>query len=667
MAIDSDGTIYVGTGPRLFRSTDGGTTWQGSSQLESGWSSITHLLVDAHHQVYAVLRDILICRSTDRGKNWTTPKTLPTYSLSAIVGDSHGTLFATGFSEGSDLMKSVDGTTWQRLSTPFEPMSIYLTCATIDRDDNIYIAGNGNSYKPLIYRSSDGGQSWEIISPPVDSGLVTSIHADNREGLYLRGPFGIYRTIDTGRQWRRIFDGPTNDFKLDHRGRLYAIVDSGVAESTDRGDSWRLMFQNATDVAFNSFAVDSSGTIVAPAGGGLFRRSREISSWKEITDGIYSSVRCITSDSTGRTFAGTTGAGLFYSDNGGEQWLRTGQAILPDTVSSILAFPDGLVLAGTIRGLYVSEDRGLTWQLDSARVRLGEGWDREVQTLVGTSKGVIYSTDYYAWIHKSTDRGVTWKRYENDRPSIMAVAPNDDIYMDSFYGWIYRSTDGGVTWKEGPRLGSLSIIKATITGYLYCMTLDSLVRSSDRGETWQKVLGGTYSNNGLTIIESDSVGNVYMATDKRGYARGLFRSTDNGSNWEPFNDGLPVLDVTAIHAPPDHHLLAAGNGFGVLRTSSATTVSVSERRLERDLLLIENHPNPFPTTTAISYTLPRSVPVQITIIDSRGEIVVTLIDAWQESGDHRIEFDAGSLPTGIYLCRLEAGEESNTIRVTVVR
>ena len=67
-------------------------------------------------------------------------------------------------------------------------------------------------------------------------------------------------------------------------------------------------------------------------------------------------------------------------------------------------------------------------------------------------------------------------------------------------------------------------------------------------------------------------------------------------------------------------------------------------------------PNPFNPTTSITYQLPADGLVRLMIYDTAGRLVQTLVDGWNAAGMHEITFDGSGLASGIYLCRLEAGD-----------
>ncbi len=84
-------------------------------------------------------------------------------------------------------------------------------------------------------------------------------------------------------------------------------------------------------------------------------------------------------------------------------------------------------------------------------------------------------------------------------------------------------------------------------------------------------------------------------------------------------------------------------------------------------LMLENHPNPFNPTTLFQYTLPEGCPVELVIYDMRGRRVTTLVDEVQSPGSKLVRWDAAGISSGIYFCRLTAGERVLTRQAILLR
>ena len=83
--------------------------------------------------------------------------------------------------------------------------------------------------------------------------------------------------------------------------------------------------------------------------------------------------------------------------------------------------------------------------------------------------------------------------------------------------------------------------------------------------------------------------------------------------------------------------------------------------------LLQNYPNPFNPTTTIRYSLPQRSHVALTVYNTLGQCVATLVDETEEAGNHDVRFDGSGLASGVYYYRLRAGEYVATKRLVLVR
>ena len=83
-------------------------------------------------------------------------------------------------------------------------------------------------------------------------------------------------------------------------------------------------------------------------------------------------------------------------------------------------------------------------------------------------------------------------------------------------------------------------------------------------------------------------------------------------------------------------------------------LSVQTLQLPKEFVLEQNYPNPFNPTTTIRYALPKESKVQLRIYNVLGQEVKTLVDEIQDVGYKSVEWNSGSVASGIYFCRIVA-------------
>ncbi len=89
------------------------------------------------------------------------------------------------------------------------------------------------------------------------------------------------------------------------------------------------------------------------------------------------------------------------------------------------------------------------------------------------------------------------------------------------------------------------------------------------------------------------------------------------------------------------------------------------RRRKPELLAAS--PNPFNPTTSVEYYLPERQRVRISVFDASGRMAAVLVDGVQSAGDHVARWQASGFASGIYFCRLEAGDVVSTKKIVLLR
>ena len=84
-------------------------------------------------------------------------------------------------------------------------------------------------------------------------------------------------------------------------------------------------------------------------------------------------------------------------------------------------------------------------------------------------------------------------------------------------------------------------------------------------------------------------------------------------------------------------------------------------------MVFQNYPNPFNASTTIRYGLPIRSYVSLSVFNTLGQKVATLVEGDQDVGYHSAQFDASGLSSGIYIYRIAAGNRTQTRKIVLVR
>ena len=113
--------------------------------------------------------------------------------------------------------------------------------------------------------------------------------------------------------------------------------------------------------------------------------------------------------------------------------------------------------------------------------------------------------------------------------------------------------------------------------------------------------------------------------------------------------------------------LSATDIFGqeeVLAVRSATPTAAI---LPTEYSLAQNYPNPFNASTEISYAIAEAGHVTLTVFNSMGQVVTTLVDAEQTVNAYTVSFDASTLPSGIYVYALSVNGFSDAKKLVLIK
>ncbi len=117
----------------------------------------------------------------------------------------------------------------------------------------------------------------------------------------------------------------------------------------------------------------------------------------------------------------------------------------------------------------------------------------------------------------------------------------------------------------------------------------------------------------------------------------------------------------AIHVDPMGNVYLIGTAvtggqsfYTVIKyLQTPTSVDVGRSSAPEAFALDQNYPNPFNPATQISYQLPIAARISLKVFDLLGREVAVLVNEEKPAGSYVVSWDASSMPSGIYFCRLE--------------
>ncbi|HEV2262197.1 MAG TPA: hypothetical protein VGR69_07935 [Candidatus Rubrimentiphilum sp.] len=624
----------------LYRSTDGGASWQKVLGKDENTGAVTVLIDPRDSQiVYAALwasrnppwrlRDILqlwqqggLYKSTDGGTTWSQlttglPAAIGRIGLAIAPGDSSRIYAWVNDDRSCGIYASSDaGTSWTKVNSEQRVCSRgddFSGLAVDPSDRNIVYAANTQTY-----RSVDGGRTWMGLkgAPGGDDYHTIWIDPQNRNIILLGSDQGATISVNYGQTWSSWYNQPTAQFYhviTDDRFPYRVFggqQESGSAEVASRSDDGSIWIRYWHPVGAQEYAYVAPDplhpNIIFGAGTGVVSRYDELTQQTQDVSPSYDRRAFRYNRTTPLLFSRVDKHTLYFGSNvvfatgdGGRHW----RIISPD-----LTRPDPGIPANL----------GPFAQTELAR---------------GVHRGVVYSL-----APSYVDRNILW-------------AGTDD-------GWIWVTRDGGKHWSNvsPPSLlaasGSWSKIsqidashfdRGTAYVAVTRLRLDDLrpyiYRTHDFGAHWQLLTSGLPEDSPVDTVREDPKqrGLLFAGTE-----RTVYFSSDDGANWQSLQQNLPSTSIRDLVIHGDDLVAGThGRSFWILddiaplrqlsNSPEATTLfrPAVAYRVRRDTWTDTPLPpeepagkNP-PDGAMIDYYLPADAtgPLTISVADSAGHLV----------------------------------------------
>ncbi|MFF7813313.1 RICIN domain-containing protein [Streptomyces sp. NPDC007945] len=485
------GTVYVGVADRstsLYRSTDGGSTWQAVPGQPTGQLP-QHGVLSGDGSLYLTYTDALgpngvtagsVRKYTPKSGSWKDiSPSRGGYGFSGLAVDPSrpSTVMVTTLGRWwpeDEIYRSTDGgATWRALAgrtvrnasaAPYVGTHTghWMTALAIDPFDSghvLYGTGNG------IWRSEDatatdsGGTShWtggargleetalmDAVAPPGGAAVVTAM-----------GDQGGFRHDDLTKVPAGRLSDPmmTNSTDIDFAQAdpsLMVRVGRGGAQdgaySTDGGTSWTGFRAEPVPGARDgrvALAADGSAIVWTQAGQAPYRSADKGASWSKVR-GLGTDAAVVADRSSARTFYSLSGGTLHASTDGGATFTARATGLpAAGRLTAVPGMAGHLWIAGGGRGLLHSSDGGRTFtRLSTVASASAVGFGRpapgasyQALYLIGTVEGVT-------GVFRSTDKGATWLRVNDDAHQWGSIGGVGVITGDpDTFGRVYVGTNG---------------------------------------------------------------------------------------------------------------------------------------------------------------------------------------------------------------------------------
>lgn len=133
------------------------------------------------------------------------------------------------------------------------------------------------------------------------------------------------------------------------------------------------------------------------------------------------------------------------------------------------------------------------------------------------------------------------------------------------------------------------------------------------------------------------------------------------------DDYIDVFTNDSVSFVQNNEITLTAWDYKVYEIGSGFTGVVSGEKLLTIFTLGQNYPNPFNPSTTITYNLAKSGNVKLTVYDLLGQEVVLLSDKFQSSGEHKIEWNADGINSGVYLIQLQFNNLKKTVKTVLLK
>ena len=697
-------TIYVGTGDvnisgypfigdGLYKSTDGGSTWQHLGLEQQ--SIVSKIIVDPSNSdiIYAATMGLPFFPNTQKG-----------------------------------LYKSMDGgNSWSQILFVSDQAGIIDMMINPDNPQVLYAAGwdrvRNNSESIIwgpgakIYKTTNGGNNWTPLSgglPTDDQGriglamsgsdpdVIFAMYVDTNSNLQ-----GIYKSVNAGTNWTEI---PTDEattglspFALGGFGWYFGklrvnpanddhlyLLGVDMWETTNAGGTWDratppwwqyTVHADKHDMVFAPTANHQFNFVLA-TDGGLY--AQYDSTWYDMenipTTQFY---RVAWNPHTPADYYG--GAQDNGSTGGNSSSINSWPRIFGGDGFQMEFHPNdpNLFLAETQNGGIVATfDGGYFWEGGTDGINNSDRRNWDMPYLLGhTDPNTLYTGTYRVYKGAIIAPYVVWDSIspdltdgtDNRYHTITTVheSPLDanQVYAGTSDGRVWR-TNGNVTnWQNisaGLPVRYVTDIKASPdiadnvyvchSGYKDNSFIPRLHRSTNRGDDWEDISGDLpdLAINDVYILPGHNDSVIFIANDG-----GVYGTVDAGTTWDRLGNNMPIVPVYDLEWNPVENTVIAGTFGRSIMTFPLDSVDLMpDSVISSAPPIIEKTPQltvfPSPASEDVTVRFFNAEPgkgYDLVVLDASGKVIHRI--QGKEYGKVEKQFNVNNWPAGMYVVKIK--------------
>ena len=496
-------------------------------------------------------------------------------------------------------------------------------------DEKLIIIASGNDvdnflrdYPGAIYKSIDGGASWQDVSP-LYSGLgmfgAVAFAESDKNIVYVAGENEFLRSTDQGETWTiqehwgppGIKPGNPIDMVVSKTNPNIVFVNNyggGVFKTEDGGKTWIEWSNGYSGANIFGISVSRTGCLAANGRSQIHLSDDFGETWqgiqygksKSLGDGL--AIKFLSHDDTNQTLIATdaNNGRLYYSSNLGNNWeIATGLVNIEHSL-----FEEAF-------GIHIVEEAA------SNPTVLYAGYIQS--NIKGHDPHQLDEIEQSPGMYKSVDGGISWFPINNGLPDedysrnvsdITVSSQNEDVvYINSLFDGLYYTVDGGEFWEhltgelpagmswddcghtcvneDGQRIDMEDMEHSKMIQRKHAMSIainpqndqeiflgtnvHGVYKSIDGGSSWEETLWRTEAINTSKRDHAHAIDIAINPIDTKIIAvadwnSGVLLSQDGGESWQRINEELDTGVVQVITFSPNGQYLFAGTeGHGIFR------------------------------------------------------------------------------------------------------